>query len=177
MPRIWRIATNQTQSGFTLVELLLYVSIASIILLAISGLLSVLLHARIKNQTIADVEQQGVVVMQEITQVLHNASDVDSPTIGTSASSLSVHTYTAGNNPTVLDLSSGVLRIKEGANAFVPLTNTRVTASNFTVQNLSHTGTPGTVRIQFTLDHVNPEGRNEYSYSKIFIGSATLRQP
>jgi len=52
-----------------------------------------------------------------------------------------------------------------------------VTVSGLTFQNLSRSATPGTVRIQFTLTHVNPAGRNEYSFAKTFIGSATLRQP
>ena len=63
-----------TISGFTLVELLLYVGISSAILLASSLFLATLLESRIKNQTIAEVEQQGLAVMQIITQDIRNAS-------------------------------------------------------------------------------------------------------
>lgn len=163
--------------GFTLIELLLYVSIASIMLLVTSLFLSTLLQSRIKNQTIAEVEQQGLQVMQIVTQAVRNTDTINSPAQGASAASLSLNTYTVGNNPTVFDLSSGTIRIKEGAAAVIPLFNSRLTASALTFQNLSRTSTPGTVRIQFTLTHVNPEGRNEYSFTKTFIGSATLRQP
>lgn len=168
---------QKTPKGFTLIELLLYVSIASIILLTTSLFLSTLLESRIKNQTIAEVDQQGLAVMQLVTQTVRNAATINAPTIGTSASSLSVNTYTTGNNPTVFDLSAGVLRITEGAGSAVELTNSRVTASAVTFQNLSRSGTPGTIRIQFTITYVNPSGRNEYSFSKTFIGSASLRQP
>ncbi len=167
----------QTNRGFTLIELLLYVGIASIMLLVISTFLSTLLESRVKNQTIAEVEQQGVQVMQMITQTLRNADTINSPTAGVSAASLSVNTYTSINNPTVFDLSGGVIRIKEGTGAVVSLTNTRVTASALNFQNLSRTSTPGTMRISFTLAQVNPSGRNEYNFTKTFIGSATLRQP
>src|SRR3989338_6871109 len=72
-------------NGFTLIELLLYVGIASIILLVTSLFLSTLLQSRIKNQTIAEVEQQGLAVMQLITQTARNADSVNSPDTGASA--------------------------------------------------------------------------------------------
>lgn len=168
---------KNNQRGFTLVELLLYVAIASVMFLAISVFLSVLLQSRIKNQTIAEVEQQGFQVMQIITQTVRNANIINTPAQGASAPSLSINAYAIGNNPTIFDLAGGTIRITEGVGSAVSLTNSRITASALAFQNLSRAGTPGTIRIQFTLTHLNPEGRNEYSFTRTFIGSATLRQP
>lgn len=168
---------STAQPGFTLVELLLYVSIAAIILLITSLFLSTLLESRIKNQTIAEVDQQGIAVMQLITQTARNAEAITSPAVGASASTLTLDVVTAPSDPTIFDLSSGVIRITEGVGSATALTNSHVTASAVTFRNLSRTGTPGTIRIQFTITYVNPSGRNEYNYSKTFIGSASLRQP
>lgn len=165
------------RKGFTLIELLLYISITSILLLSISVFLSLLLESRIKNQTIAEVDQQGIQVMQLISQTVRNAEAVTSPTVGTSASALTLDVVTAASDPTIFDLSSGAIRMTEGAGAATELTNSRVMASALTFQNLSRASTPGTVRIQFTLTYVNPSGRNEYNFTKTFISSATLRQP
>ena len=167
----------QASAGFTLIELLLYVGIASIILLVTSLFLSTLLQSRIKNQTIAEVEQQGLQVMQFITQTARNAEAITSPATGVSASSLTLDVITVANDPAIFDLSGGVIRITEGVGSAVPLTNSRVTVSALTFQNLSRATTPGTIRIQFTINHINPEGRNEYNFTKTFTGSATLRQP
>ena len=164
-------------AGFTLIELLLYVGIASIMLLITSLFLSTLLQSRIKNQTISEVEQQGLQVMQIITQATRNAENISTPSIGASASSLTLEVLTGANDPTVFDLSGSTISITEGASSAILLTNSRVTASGLTFQNLSRSATPGTVRIQFTLTHVNPEGRNEYDFSRTFYGSASLRQP
>jgi hypothetical protein len=112
-----------------------------------------------------------------MTQIVRNAESLNAPAQGSSAPSLSLDVIAVGNDPTVFDFSGGTIRISEGAGLPVALTNTRVIASGLVFQNLSLTGTPGTVRIQFTLTHVNPAGRNEYSFAKTFIGSATLRQP
>lgn len=166
---------QKKSSGFTLIELLLYVSIIGAAVLSIAGFLSLLMQSRVKNQTISEVEQQGIQVMQIITQTGRNAEAINSPSQGASASSLSLDVVTVANDPTVFDLSSGAIRIKEGVSSAVPLTNSRVTASDLTFQNLSRTGTPGTIRIQFTLTHVNPSVRNEYDFSKTFYETATLR--
>lgn len=165
------------QSGFTLVEVLLYVTISGFLLLSTSLFLSTLLESRIKNQTIAEVEEQGIGALQIMTQAIRNADTINAPASGASASTLSVNTIVAGNNPTVFDLSSGALHIKEGSASAIALTNARVVVSALTFQNLSRAATPGTMRIQFTVTAVNPSGRSEYSFSKTFIASATLRQP
>lgn len=164
-------------TGFTLIELLLYVSIVSILLLATSFFLFTILQSRIKNQTIGEVEQQGLQVMQIITQTARNAEAITSPAQGTSTSSLTLDVITVADDPTIFDLAGGAIRIKEGAGSAVALTNSRVNASALTFYNLSRTNTPGITRIQFILTHVNPAGRNEYSFTKTFTAGAALRQP
>lgn len=161
--------------GFTLIELLLYTSLLAIILLSVSILYSTLLTSRVKNQTIAEVDQQGTQIMQIVTQTIRNAEDVNSPSQGASASSLSLNVVDGAKDPTVLDVSSGVFRITEGTDQSVALSNSHVTLSNVMFQNLTRTATFGTVRIQFTITYINPAGRNEYNYNKTFYGSASLR--
>ena len=161
--------------GFTLLELILYVSIAGAILLVTSIFLSTLLQSRIKNQTVSEVEHQGMQVMQLITQTIRNAESITFPTQGASGSSLTIDVVDSLDDPTTFDFLSGVIRITEGAGGAIDLTNSRISASGFSFQNLSKAGTDGTIRIIFTLTHINPEGRNEYDFSKIFYGSACLR--
>lgn len=168
---------RRSSGGFTLIELLLYVAITGIMLSGISFFLSTLLESRIKNQTIAEVEQQGLQVMQIMTQVIRNAESITLPAQGTSATSTTINVVDVAKDPTLFDVSSSTLRTKEGAGAFVPLTNTHVAVSNLTFHNLSRGTTPGILRIQFTLTYVNPSGRNEYRYEKTFTGSAGLRHP
>ncbi|MEK7607278.1 MAG: hypothetical protein AAB444_03735 [Patescibacteria group bacterium] len=169
--------TNDGRQGFTLVELLLYVGLSSLLLLTMTLFLSTLLESRVKNQTVAEVEQQGAAALHMMAQIIRNAESITSPIQGNNASSLTLNVITGANDPTVFDLSSDALRITEGAGSPMVLTNSRVTVSGLTFQNLSHTGTPGAVRVNFTLTHVNPTGRNEYQFQKTFTASATLRQP
>lgn len=161
--------------GFTLVELLLYVALVSSVVLVISVFFATVLPLRAKNQTIDEVEQQGRQTMQAILQSVRNAENINSPALGTGASSLSLQSLTAGLNPTIFDLSSGAIRITEDAGSAINLTSPTVTASDLTFYNYSRSGTPGNIRVVFTLTRVNTGGRNEYDYSKTFYGSASLR--
>ncbi|MEW6617313.1 MAG: prepilin-type N-terminal cleavage/methylation domain-containing protein [Patescibacteria group bacterium] len=174
-PKKFFSTNSKNNRGFTLVELLLYVGLSAVLVVAVSVFLSMLLGSRIKNQAIGEVEQQGLQVMQIITQTIRNADLINSPSIGTNAPSLSLNTTVPSNNPTIFDLSGGAIRLTEGAGAAVSLTNSRITASNLTFQNLSRPSTPGTLRIQFTLSYKNPNNVNEYDFQKTFIASGTLR--
>lgn len=161
--------------GFTLIELLIYIGIVAVLLLSLSVFLRALLEARIKNQIIAEVEGQGTVAMQIITQTLLNATTLNSPAIGVGSTSLSVDTPTVALNPTIFDLSGGALRIKEGSGVNVNLTSSQVVVSNLNFYNLSAVGTHGIIRVQFDLSYNSLSTNYEYQFTKKFIGSVSLR--
>jgi len=163
------------REGFTLIELLLYVALVSAMLLTISVFLANIFQARVKNQTIAEVEQQGLQIMQEMTQAARNSEAITAPIVGASGVSLALDVVAVVDDPTVFAESGSVLQITEGVGSAVDLHGDSVTASGLTFTNVSYAGTPGAVRIEFTLTHVNPSGRNEYDYSKTFYGTAALR--
>ncbi len=165
----------RSQRGFTLIELLLYIGISATLLLIISLFLGQLISARIKNQTIAEVDQQGMQVMQLMTQVIRNAKGINAPLPGVSAPSVMLDVAPVAANPTNFDLISGMIQVTEGLGPPVALTNARVIASALTFENLSRAGTPGVISTVFTLTHINPEGRAEYAYEKTFYGTASLR--
>jgi type II secretory pathway pseudopilin PulG len=165
-----------SQKGFTLVEMILYVSICSILLLCLSTFLSFLLDARVRSQSITEVNQQGFQVMTLMTQTIRNGRSIQTPSIGTTTQTLSITTSNPVVNPTLFDVSSTSIRITEGSNTAIALTNSRVVASGLTFQNVSSgSSTEKIIRISFTLDSVNQSGRSEYSFTKSFNGSATLR--
>ena len=161
--------------GFTLVELLLYVATLSIMITAVSIFLSLLLQMRTKNRVIAEVEQQGILASMKITQAIRNSILINTPAAGASGSTLSLTVTPVSSSPTLFALSGGAVTMTEGAGAAVGLTNNLVSVSGLTFSNLSRAGTPGTVRVQFTITYINNSGRNEFDYSKIFDSNASLR--
>ncbi len=165
------------KKGFTLIEMLLYMAILSIVILAFSSFLFLSYSSRIKATVIADVEQQGNQTMSIVTQNIRNAQSVTSPISGASANSLTVTEYSAPLSPTIFAQTGNKLQITEGSNSAVDISSNRVIVSGLSFQNLARPSTPGIVRIQFTLNHLNPDNLGEYTYSKTFTATASLRYP
>jgi type II secretory pathway pseudopilin PulG len=163
--------------GFTLIEMILYVAICSGLLLSLALFFVYIIGQRVKNQAIVDVNQQGQQVIWLVTQTVRNGRSINSPGIGASSTSLSITTGNALLDPTIFDVTaSGTLEIKEGSTAYVPLTNSHVTVSTITFQNISSaSSTDRVLRLNFTLTYNNPSGKPEYDYTKSFTGSATIR--
>jgi len=164
------------KSGFTLIELALYIALAAVVLLGSSSMISLVSDARTKDKVVSEVEQQGDAALQVITQSIRNATAVNSPTSGTSASSLSINTPTGANNPTIFDVATGTLFIKEGATAAVALTNNNITVASLNFQNLSQTGAKANLRVSFSVSYKSNSVRQVYQFSRNFYGSASLRQ-
>ena len=163
------------KKGFTLIELVIYIAIAAAILLAIGSFWTSIVNSRIKNQVIIETEQQGSQVMQQITQTIRNAEDINSPTQGNSASILSLGVSDPAEDPTIFDLVDGVIRITKGSNDPVDLTSSAVEVTSLNFSNLSNDDTPGTIRVEFSLEYLSDSDRAEYDWSQTFYGSASLR--
>lgn len=168
---------HRSSAGFTLVEFLLYIAISSSVLLLAVTFLGTTLEAGVKNQSITEVDQQGILAMEILTQTIRNASSISLPNPGGNGSTLMLTVPNAGESPTTVTTGGTALTLQKGLGSPAALTNTFVEVTNLQFENRSASGSPGTVRIRFTLSRVNGSGRNEYTYTKDFIGSASLRQP
>lgn len=165
----------ERQAGYTLIELLLYVSIIGGLLLSVTYFFGTTAETRVKNQSISEVNDQAAAVMDTITQTVRNAVSITSPAAGASGASLTLVVPTGSLSPTVFDLSGTTLRIKEGTAPTINLTNTKVQVTSLTFRNLTRTGTNGIVQISFTMSRVNANNRNEYDFQKTFTSSAEVR--
>lgn len=157
----------KTDKGFTLIELIIYIGLMSIMLLGITSFTKTVLQTRTRSQVIAEVEQQGVQVMQILTQTIRNAASILSPGLGSNNSTLILDVVNPTADPTTFSLSNNSINIQEGGGSLIELTNSRVEVQNLIFQNFSRLDTPGLVKFNFTLNYKN--------YSKAFYGSASLR--
>jgi type II secretory pathway pseudopilin PulG len=166
--------TNKT-AGYTLIELLLYISLTGILLVSLAVFFGMSVDARIKTQSVTEVNQQGASAMDYLQQTVRNATSISAPAAAATAASLTVVVPTASLSPTVFNVNGTILQVKEGAAAAIPLTNDDVQITNLTFTNLTRSGTDGAVRISFTVSRTNIGGRNEYDYSKTFTTTVAIR--
>ena len=90
--------TLKVVCGFTLVEVILYVAILSTLVFGIASFVDLISVTRVKNQTINEVDQQAVQIIQNIAQNIRNAKSITTPTIGQS-----------GSNLVILDVSNNTI--------------------------------------------------------------------
>ena len=165
----------KTNKGFTLIELIIYISLVSIMLLGIASFTKMILQTQTRNQVIAEVEQQGIQIAQLLTQTIRNAENIIQPTLPNADNSLILDMFNTSKDPTVFSLDGNIINIKEGVSSQINLNNSRVEVQDLTFQNLSRSNTPGIIKFSFVLNYNNQSGRPEYNYSKIFYGSISLR--
>lgn len=159
--------------GATLVELLIYMAIASILLGSIMTLEATIILARQRMQAQVNVEEQGAAAMSVMVGLIRNSTATIAPAIGTTGSSLGLTMPVLAATPSVVDISAGVLRLAEGAVAPLGLIGGKVTASSLTIKNLTPPSAPSAIQISFTLQAT--WGNNQV-YAQTFTTSATRRQ-
>lgn len=153
------------KKSFTLIELLIFIAILSLFLISITGFFSNFISSNIKEQSYQEVQQNGRFAMTKITQEIKKAIGINNPAPGSSANSLSLIMSGPNLNPTIFDVSGGKLRITQGASVPIELTTDQVVVSNLQFTNLSYLNTPGTLRVEMTLESLNPSGKTEYQAS------------
>jgi len=166
---------RKKMKGVTLVELIIYAAIMAIILGSVSSFIYANNKLKDRNQAINETDHSASEIMEIITQSVRNSVLINSPAIGFGASSLSVNTDTAGNNPTIFDLSGGKIRIKEGNATVVNLNNDKITLSNLAFKNLGTAGGKSSISVKFDASYVNTGRAGGFEYVKTFYGSASLR--
>ena len=164
------------KNAFTLVEIVLYIGLVGIILLALSSFFTILIETRIRNQVISEIYEQGSQITQIISLSIRNSTSIVSPTTGnTSTTTLSLNEPTRIKSPTIFTISSSTLNITEGVSSSILLTSNKVKISNMSFSNVSLPSTVGSIKFKFTLIYINPDNKQIFNYSETFYGSATVR--
>lgn len=127
---------NKKSIGFSLIELLIYVAILSGLMVVSSNMFISLSKGNGQSNAKSEVDSAIRFAGELLRQDLKNASVVSVPVSGGSSSSL---TLTRAGTTIVYDVSSGVLRRKEGVAMPVNLTNSNITVGTPTFTRIENT--------------------------------------
>lgn len=162
--------------GTSFIELILYIAIMGIMIASIGSFIVSNKKMGDNHKAITEVELQGAEVIRIILQSIRNSQSVNYPAIGMNGASLSLSVGVLTKNPTVFDLSGGKVRIKEGSDSTIDLNSSQVEITNLSFKNMTATNAPGSVRVSFDINYVNPSGKAELNYSKTYVDSASIPQ-
>ncbi len=165
-----QIANRKSQSsGFTLIELIIYLGIVSIILVSISYLILDILGGQTKNYANAEVNQNLRFITNMITKDIKAASAISSLTADTLVLTLPGDdiTYNFNSGTKTIDRQLGV-------NPAVSLNSSHVEIKgNFS--DLSYLALAKNVGIHLEINYKNPGNLPDYNASTIVDFAVELR--
>lgn len=163
------------ERGFTLIETLLYFGLLAIILAIIAATIASVASDKIKLEMIQEVNQNARMVMQTVTKNVNNAASISSPSDGNQSSTLTLAMPDAGEDPIVIDLDNGMVRISVDGDTPVPLTTNEVSVTELVFSNITPTNGSGSVRVEMTIGSSSTSNRQEYQISETFYTAATIK--
>lgn len=152
--------------GMTLIELLLFLGILSIVAALTIPILFSATENKLLQQTISIVEQNGTQVIQSVTYATRHAERILSPLPGQTGSYLALQTGSDGTNPTIIGVNSGsVVVIKRSLQETVSTEQVGVTG--FQVRNTSVSPDKPSALMTFTVSRTI-RLQQPHSYTQTF---------
>jgi len=162
-----------TNNGFTLIEVILYVAIVTIVITALVQFAIVIVNNNTKSATQQEVYNNARFISEKIKYEIRNASGINS----LSTSQIILATTDVNTNPTTVSLSGNNIFIKRAGFAPINLNSTYTTISNLSFINYSSSDLK-TKNIQYTFTisaAFGNQARQEYQESLSIQSSAELR--
>lgn len=136
-----------SKGGYTLIEMLMYMGLLSILLVVMVDLFASSLDAQLESQSISIVNRDGRFLISRLSYDINRAQSIVSPALGSQQATLQLsiggvsYTYTANNGNLQLTNNNGT----DNLNGFDS------TVSNLSFQTLGNTNGKHTVKVQFTV--------------------------
>lgn len=167
---------KKNQKGMSLVEILLYLAISTVIMTALSYFMITTTKSRVKSQTITEVHYQGNNIIEIISNSIRGGIGITTPTSNTSCDNLSIITSDTNTNPILIYLSEQKVYFKQGTDDPIQMSSNRVDILSLSFSNVSSIVTNPIIKTEISITHKNPENRIEYNFSEIFNSSDSIRK-
>lgn len=177
------------RAGFTLMEVLLYVALSSIVIGGGTAIALRVLEDRAKHESVLEVQQLGELVVSRMQQNIRAADDVitASSTFGTHPGVLTLDFPGAGTDVIFDTYTTSVsfggrmttirkLQMTDGGAAAVDLTSDLVDVTNFVLNDRTPGSETDNVQIELTIARVNLDNVPTYSAEQSFQTSVSIRK-
>ncbi|MFA6099215.1 MAG: prepilin-type N-terminal cleavage/methylation domain-containing protein [Patescibacteria group bacterium] len=162
--------------GFTLIELLIYIALVAGILLTATSFAWNIINSRTKAFVIQEVSQNGRYTMNIIASQIRQASGISKPGVSGSENYLMLKMGDTGASVNDFRLFQDKLQFQENGGGYHDLTSDNVRVADLHFTNVSTVdGRTQNIKINLTLEHINPDNRPEWSYSDDFETTIELR--
>ena len=160
-----------SQKGFTLIELIIYISIFIVFSLVLTDFFVTLIKVRAQVEARSEVRQNISRALERVAQTVHFASGVNS----VSGSTVSLAMPEPLKDPTVFTLTGNALTIQEGASSPAALTSNKVIVSKLSFVGINNPSPASpSVQIAMTIDY-DAKNQPDFIYSSSATTTAVLR--
>ncbi|PIR53174.1 hypothetical protein COU76_02530 [Candidatus Peregrinibacteria bacterium CG10_big_fil_rev_8_21_14_0_10_49_10] len=161
------------RSGTSLVELLLFIGFFALVSGVVVALLFSSSEQRIRQQSIAQVDQTGIQLLQTLTRRIRRAERILDPALGETGALLLLQMAQDGENPTIITQGNNGMLVAEGTTVRSLTNSGNTIISNFVAQNTSPSTTRQSVHISFRISRTVPLPTNP-EYVRVFDTLVTL---
>jgi len=170
---------NLSDSGFTLVETLIYIAIVGGIMVTFISFSLNISGAHEKVYTSQEVQANARIALDLITKKIQSASSVSTTAsvFGANPGILYLVMSSSTLNPTIISMSSNTssLQIKEGVSSTTTVTSNVVSVTNLVFNNWSASSTRENIGVNLTVSYVTST-HPEYQSSQSLQTSVSLRE-
>ncbi len=159
----YQLQTTNSNRSYTIVELLIFMGLLSVLLVVVSEVFSTILDVRKESESTSSVVQDGNYLLQRLSYDIARASAINTPVNdGDSGISMGLTIEGAAYN---YDLSGGNLVLTTGGNLY-PLNGVNTTITYLNFQRIGNLNDPkDTIKLNFIISSVTqrsggPEVRN-----------------
>ena len=144
--KLLSLPKSNKQNGFTLVELLLYFALVSLLFIQLTSLFITVLEAKQDAHATSSVERDGQFILARMIYDIERADDVTIPaSLGAQTTQLEL---TIGGVNYLYSISGTTLNLTR-ASEVIPLSS-QIEISNFTVQRLGEVSGKHSLKLHFT---------------------------
>lgn len=152
-------------TGFTLIEILIYIAIFALSATFLVAILGVVGKVQNRQTSANEVNQQISSINNTIQRLVKESSLVENDA-GVSSPTLTLRMPEGtrlGNDPTKIFLENNVIYLQQGPQTAskIPLTNSNVKVENFSVIKYQNTGGPAVVQVDLSISYnsANPQSQ------------------
>ncbi|HSW88355.1 MAG TPA: type II secretion system protein [Candidatus Saccharimonadales bacterium] len=163
------------QRGFTLLELLVVISIISVVGLVVGGILTSTLRGSSKVTTVSNVKQNGDYALAQMSRVIRSASNLDVLPCGNPSASVQTLTATQLDNTQTIFDCSGTTITANGTSLIDSSVVQLVPSSCMLICSQQSSADTPVVQIKFSLMQKNTSTFAEQTATIPFQTSVLLR--
>ena len=140
-------------SGFTLIETIIYVALISIMMALSLSTVYQILESQGRSRAKIEIEEEINFIMRKIEWSLTGIEQINQPVSNATSTTLSVNKINFSNNPLVFTITSGDVFLSQGSGGPIPLNSSRVNFNSLIFEHIPVSGgSPAAIKIDFSIN-------------------------